>query len=1247
MSRGGWGRTLGIGLLLSLLLAGLALLVTSRLKAHPKSRATPTLPIGLVVDVTAVEGEVSPYVFGANYGPWMVVPYELMDEAQAAGLRFLRFPGGNWGDQHDLRPYQIDAYIQLARQLGAEPSISVRLRGGTPEQAAALVRYTNIEKGYGVRFWSIGNEPSLYPDYDTERFNREWRAFAEAMRAVDPTIRLIGPEIHQFTADPAANPKDRHGHDWMTAFLEANGDLVDIISFHRYPFPRCRTCPPASVEELRANAAEWDDIIRYLRATVREITGEDKPIAVTEVNSHWNKAVGKETTPDGFYNAIWWADVLGRLIRNRVFIVAYFALQTSPGAGPWGLLASRDVRPTYYVYRLYREFGTHLVAARWHAPVAEVSAYAAVRDDAALTVVLVNRGQRPQEVPLTVTGAAVRGPVTVTRLDREHFVERVATLTYHPGLTLSLPEASVTLLTIPIEHTTPTSTSRRSKPMKEPMKPSERNGVSVVSPFAAEIPAVAWSRPIGLPVPNPPRPRTEYPIVDDGPYQGAPLGGIGAGTIGRTYRGDFARWHLDIGRHHYEPIPASMFSVFMAQGNHRVVQALWTEKPDRVLSAWRWKYPVGAGTYYALYPRSWFVYTWEEFPAQLMVEQFSPVLPHNYRESSYPVAIFLWRAYNPTAEPVQVGLLFTWQNVLGRWWDGLDRQGGHVHAAREELLASGTMVGVVMTDGQPEVVEGWQGSFAIAALETEGVRVTYRTRFRADGDGAEIWADFAADGALENVDDRTPAAEGEPLAAGLAVTFELAPAAEKEVPIVLAWDLPIAQFGGGDKWHRRYTRFFGTSGRNAWAIARDALEHYREWRQAIVDWQERILAEESRPEWFKQALFNELYYVADGGTAWVVDPEDPEGIGHFAQLETYDYPFYETLDVRFYGSFPLLMLWPELEKQVMRDFIPTVLAEDLTRRRVESNGQFRPRKLAGAVPHDLGMPAESPFRLPNAYAWQDPNVWKDLNSKFVLLIYRDVVYTGDEALLREAWPAVKAALEYLKRFDRDGDGLPENDGIPDQTFDTWPMKGPSAYCGGLWLAALAAARRMAELVGDTEAAETYARWYTQGQAAYEAKLWNGRYYRYDTDSAYRDAIMADQLAGQWYADVTGLPAVVPEDHVRSVLETVYRHNVLGFADGQMGAVNGVRPDGSLYTDSDQAEEVWVGVTYALAAFMLHRGMDEAAWQTAFGAYRVTYERGLWFRTPEAWDKDGNFRASMYLRPGAIWAMEYALRRRVR
>ena len=73
----------------------------------------------------------------------------------------------------------------------------------------------------------------------------------------------------------------------------------------------------------------------------------------------------------------------------------------------------------------------------------------------------------------------------------------------------------------------------------------------------------------------------------------------------------------------------------------------------------------------------------------------------------------------------------------------------------------------------------------------------------------------------------------------------------------------------------------------------------------------------------------------------------------------------------------------------------------------------------------------------NEPGWQDTNDWKDLNSKFVLMVYRDYVLTGktDTAFLRDMWPAMQVAIEYLRQFDHGG-GIPENSGYPDQTYDS-------------------------------------------------------------------------------------------------------------------------------------------------------------------------------------------------------------------
>ena len=56
------------------------------------------------------------------------------------------------------------------------------------------------------------------------------------------------------------------------------------------------------------------------------------------------------------------------------------------------------------------------------------------------------------------------------------------------------------------------------------------------------IPKAAWKRPLGLPLSNPGVTRVAGDI-DDGYWQGVPVGGFGAGTFSRSYRGNFERWH--------------------------------------------------------------------------------------------------------------------------------------------------------------------------------------------------------------------------------------------------------------------------------------------------------------------------------------------------------------------------------------------------------------------------------------------------------------------------------------------------------------------------------------------------------------------------------------------------------------------------------------------------------------------------------------------------------------------------------
>ncbi|HZR65622.1 MAG TPA: non-lysosomal glucosylceramidase [Terriglobales bacterium] len=786
--------------------------------------------------------------------------------------------------------------------------------------------------------------------------------------------------------------------------------------------------------------------------------------------------------------------------------------------------------------------------------------------------------------------------------------------------------------------------------------------------FAGDtIPKVAWKRGIGQPLENPGGRKpalAQSGMIDDGYWQGAPVGGFGSGTFSRTYRGDFARWHIKAGVHKYQTVWANQFAVYeKAEDGEPVAQVLTAGHPDDgELNSWKWDYPVGAGDYYALYPKSWYDYRYERFPAHVMLEQFSPVLPNNYRESSYPVAVYRWHVENPTDKQVTVSILLSWTNMLGWFRDfqhdmkGALNTGNH-NKFMDESAVGGHVKGIVFDRVHPKgVQDDWDGQWAIASVQSAGVDITYQTTFEP-GNGADVWQAFSKDGRLAN-NNQEWISSGEPLAGAIAVRFILRPGEKRTVPMTIAWDMPVVQFGSGRSWYRHYTNFYGTGGNNAWKIAKDGLQNSVKWSNEIDAWQAPYVKDESKPEWYRSELFNELYILTDGGSFWgkPVGPTPPpkpvksteQSTDSFAFMECYDYPFYGTLDVRFYGSMPLIKFWPDLDKLELKTFADTV-PQDLTQKYLwiwksqhSPSLQFRVRKAKGAVPHDLGVPEEDPFKLPNAFSWQNTNDWKDLNSKFVLMVYRDYVFTGrkDVAFLRSTWPAVKQALEHLRQYDRTGDGLPQGDNYPDQTYDEWIVQGDSAYSGGLWLASLRAAEEIAHVLNDNASATKYKDWFAKGQKTYIDKLWTGEYFRYDTDSEYRDNVQADQLAGQWYANMTGLGDIVPHDMQVKALKKIFDLNVMKFENGEMGAVNGIAADGTLITSNEQVQEVWTGTTFGAAALMLSDGLKDEGFKTAWGVYHTNWEKeGYWFRTPEAWDKTGHYRASMYMRPAAIWAME--------
>lgn len=65
----------------------------------------------LLVDPSGDLGPISPYLYGANYGPMHAVPIEMMPDMVDSRFTALRWPGGAWTDEVDMQPFQLDQFV--------------------------------------------------------------------------------------------------------------------------------------------------------------------------------------------------------------------------------------------------------------------------------------------------------------------------------------------------------------------------------------------------------------------------------------------------------------------------------------------------------------------------------------------------------------------------------------------------------------------------------------------------------------------------------------------------------------------------------------------------------------------------------------------------------------------------------------------------------------------------------------------------------------------------------------------------------------------------------------------------------------------------------------------------------------------------------------------------------------------------------------------------------------------------------
>ena len=740
---------------------------------------------------------------------------------------------------------------------------------------------------------------------------------------------------------------------------------------------------------------------------------------------------------------------------------------------------------------------------------------------------------------------------------------------------------------------------------------------------------------------------------------GIPLGGIGAGSVELQPDGEFHFWQIANPprmtevcweRKAYDgEIHTGALSFWVRTeraGRRPVVRKLGMrcEPDDFTYRVFPWNKPVERIRFDGRFPVCELGYEDAALPCKVTGRAVAPFVPHRTDESATPGFYMDLEIENTASEPLTASLLGALvpefcnegdcRNTLSRNPDNIAVT---MHPAKKtDAPDCGEVCFSIGGDGEKSFVAGEYRNFIREYIYDDGAfgvsqesilfgfretgrlpdseagspppEVPENTDALSDGELAELFGAYAeypfAASVLRRIREARPAFPEtredraaflrsmstqdrlnykEFGSAALCGTVKLAPGEKKTVRFILTW---------------YFTNHFSKDGRRLGHYYENLFRGAREANAFLRD---------HRPEVFdKAAAFSRLLYDTDlpgvypdcwsGHLSTLVKCSWYLKDGKFGLWEGQGFCGFHTTDITYHASFGLLALFPELQLGQMR-----------------MGAAFQ--REDGRVHH---------FFTPDLDHVDNGFDRVDMNNQFVLMALRDYLYTGDAEYLKEMWPHVIRAMDSIAALDSDGDGLPDKE-TKRNTYDAWNFSGTPVYISVLWLAALNAAARIADETGDAARAEAWRDLLKKGLASLEKCLWNGEYYDlWRSDDACDETLMTDQLDGEWFLRAAGIGGNLPDDRVRDVLRYILERNFT--PDG--GLVNASYPEGrrtTLYSHKNcQAEGVWTGIGYAMAALCMSVGLraDADALVTAirdnqarFGALWDHWECGHHYSRP--------------------------------
>ncbi len=578
--------------------------------------------------------------------------------------------------------------------------------------------------------------------------------------------------------------------------------------------------------------------------------------------------------------------------------------------------------------------------------------------------------------------------------------------------------------------------------------------------------------------------------------------------------------------------------------------------------------------------------------------------------------VFNLTAVNTSKRPVEVTFLAAQQNAVGFVDKAVVKgkrakcYGGNAN----EVVREKGMTFLHMTSSKKKNSAGG-GDMALAAVAK---KVTAAASW---GTLDALLEDVSKDGALGGGPIADPSAAGQTLDGALATTFALKPGEKRTVTFVLTWYFGRAGHGGWGSW-----KHTGNMYTNWWSGAPDVARYVNENLDRLTSrtrlYHDTFYAS-NLPHWLLDRITSQVAILRSKTCFWAKDgyfgawegtsrgggccPGNCTHVWHYAQGHA--------------------RLFPSIARRMRKQI-------------------YEVQHASGALPHRLS---------------RGTGPAADGHCGDILGAYREYLCSKDRKWLDGMWPRVKKAMEFaVSTWDKDEDGVLA--GAQWNTLDG-NLGGSTSWIGSLYLAALEASARMADLQDDADAAKRYRRIRASGATRQDETLFNGEYYRQIRDPKpyhdYGDGCAIDQVLGEWWANQVGIAPVYPADHVRSAMKSLLKYNFRtdfhGIAQRPRKFVHdddaglqmiqwpkGKRPSPTIR----YGDEVMTGFEYPAAATMVQYGLL----REGFMVTRAIHDRydgrlrtGLTPSNTASWGYSGNpfgddECGKFYARAMSVWSM---------